>query len=127
MLPMQKEKSIVLACPKCGQETKRSNPVVQKLNKPRESIVVIGNEGKSIQTLPKMKVTCQKCGHGEAFYWMVQTAEATRHLHSSSDAPNADEHGESIHETRIVACNRTRFNFCPPANSVFSSRLLERE
>ena len=73
MMPVKKEKTVVLACPKCGQETKRSDPVVQKLERPKESIVVIGKEGKSIQTLPKAKVVCPKCGNGEAFYWMVQT------------------------------------------------------
>ena len=73
MTPAQKEKTIVLACPKCGEETRRSDPVVQKLGRAKESVVVIGKEHESIQTLPTTKVTCPKCGHGEAFYWMVQT------------------------------------------------------
>ena len=72
LVPTQKEKVVVLACPKCGQVTRHSDPMVQKFGKPKESIVVIGKE-KNIQTLPRAKVTCQKCGHGEAFYWMVQT------------------------------------------------------
>jgi DNA-directed RNA polymerase subunit M len=74
MIPMKKEKAIVLTCPKCGETTRHSDPMVQKLGTARESVVVIGKkEEKSIQTLPTMKVTCQKCGNGEAFYWMVQT------------------------------------------------------
>jgi DNA-directed RNA polymerase subunit M len=72
LIPTKKEKTVVLACPKCGEETKRADPIIQKLGAPKESIVVIG-KGENLQTLPKMKVTCQKCGHGEAFYWMVQT------------------------------------------------------
>jgi len=73
-MPTKKERAIVLACPKCGEETRRSDPVVQKLGTAKEAVVVIGKKDeKSIQTLPTMKVTCQKCGHGEAFYWMVQT------------------------------------------------------
>jgi DNA-directed RNA polymerase subunit M len=64
----------VLACPKCGEVTRRSDPIVQKLGTARESVVVIGKEDeKSVQTLPTMQVICQKCGNGEAFYWMVQT------------------------------------------------------
>jgi DNA-directed RNA polymerase subunit M len=74
MIPMKKEKAIVLACPNCGEVTSRSDPMVQKLGTPRESVVVIGKEEeKSIPTLPTEKVSCQKCGNGEAFYWMVQT------------------------------------------------------
>jgi DNA-directed RNA polymerase subunit M len=74
MIPMKKEKAIVLACPKCGGVSRRSGPMVQKLGTARESVAVIGKEEeKSIQILPTMKVSCQKCGNGEAFYWMVQT------------------------------------------------------
>jgi DNA-directed RNA polymerase subunit M len=73
MIPTMKDKTVVLTCPKCGEESRRSDPVVQKLGTGRESVVVIGKEQKGIQTLPTTKVTCQKCGHGEAFYWMVQT------------------------------------------------------
>jgi DNA-directed RNA polymerase subunit M len=72
-MPVKKDKAVVLACPKCGEEATRSSSVVQKLAKPKESVVVIGSEGKKINTLPRTKVICQKCGHGEAFYWMVQT------------------------------------------------------
>jgi DNA-directed RNA polymerase subunit M len=74
MIPMKKEKAIVLTCPKCGEAASRSDPVVHKLEIARESIVVIGEEDeKNMRTLPTMKVSCQKCGNGEAFYWMVQT------------------------------------------------------
>lgn len=73
MIPVKKEKTIVLVCPECGKETTRSDPVVQKLGKVRESVVVIGKEHEKVQTLPRTRVTCPKCGHGEAFYWMVQT------------------------------------------------------
>jgi DNA-directed RNA polymerase subunit M len=74
LIPIKKEKAIVLACPNCGEVTRRSHPVVLKLGTARESVVVIGREEeKSIQALPTMQVICQKCGNGEAFYWMVQT------------------------------------------------------
>lgn len=74
MIPMKKEKAVVLTCPKCGEVTRHADPMVQKLGNAKESVVVIGRKDeKSIQTLPTMKVNCQKCGNGEAFYWMVQT------------------------------------------------------
>jgi len=72
MTPTKKEKAIVLACSRCGQEANRSDPIVQKLGTTKESVVVIGKED-AVQALPTMKVTCPKCGHGEASYWMVQT------------------------------------------------------
>jgi len=72
-MPTKKERVIVLTCPKCGEETRRSKPIVQKLGARRESVVVIGKEDETLQTLPTMKISCQKCGHGEAYYWMVQT------------------------------------------------------
>ena len=72
LVPTMKEKIVVLGCPKCGG-TRRSDPMVQKLGPSKESVVVIGKSEKNLQTLPIMKVSCQKCGHGEAFYWMVQT------------------------------------------------------
>jgi DNA-directed RNA polymerase subunit M len=74
MIPVKKEKAIVLACPKCGEVTKHSDPRIQKLGTSRQSVVVIGKEDeKSIRTLPTTQVVCQKCGNSEAFYWMVQT------------------------------------------------------
>ena len=73
LIPTKKEKFVVLACPKCGEETKRSDPMVQKFGKTKESVVVIGKEKNGIQTLPTTNVNCQKCGYGKAFYWMVQT------------------------------------------------------
>ncbi len=73
LVPTKKKEIVVLVCPKCGQETRRSDPVVQKLEKAKESVVVIGKEEENKRTLPTVKIHCQKYGHGEAFYWMVQT------------------------------------------------------
>jgi DNA-directed RNA polymerase subunit M len=70
---MKKEKIVVLACPKCGVETTHADPIVQKMGRPRESVVVIGKGEKDVQPLPTMEVTCQKCGNGKAYYWTVQT------------------------------------------------------
>ncbi len=71
LTPTMKEKAVVLKCPKCGEESYRADPIVQKFGGRKESVVVIENE--NLQALPKMNIICQKCGHDEAFYWMVQT------------------------------------------------------
>ncbi len=76
LLPTKKQKTVVLSCPKCGYETHRSDRTVQKLEQQKENVVVIGKEEQKIRTLPKTKVDCPKCGHKEAFYWLVQTRGA---------------------------------------------------
>ena len=100
LTPTKKQKIVVLTCPKCGQESKRYDPVIQKLEKAKESIVVIG-KGKNIQTLPTMKVSCQKCGHGEAFYWMVQTRGGDEASTQFFRCTKCGQHGENLHEIII--------------------------
>ena len=72
-MPTKKDRNIVLACPKCAKVTGHSDPMVQKLERGKEPVVVIGKVEKAIQTLPTTKVICPRCGHDEASYWMVQT------------------------------------------------------
>jgi DNA-directed RNA polymerase subunit M len=76
LLPTKKLKAVVLSCPKCGYETKRSDRTVQRLEQQKENVVVIGREEQKIRTLPKTKMDCPKCGHKEAYYWLVQTRGA---------------------------------------------------
>jgi len=76
LLPTKRQKAIVLSCPKCGYESRQSDRIVQKLEQQKERVVIIGREEEKIRTLPKTKVECRKCGHKEAFYWLVQTRSA---------------------------------------------------
>jgi len=76
LVPVKKAKSIVLSCPSCEYETRKPEKSVQQLRAEKENIIVIGREEQKIRTLPKMKVECPKCGHKEAFYWLVQTRGA---------------------------------------------------
>ena len=64
-----------LSCPKCGysesgtKETKKeTKEEVSELN------VFEENEGK--ETLPSIKIDCEKCGNNEAVWWMLQTRSA---------------------------------------------------
>jgi DNA-directed RNA polymerase subunit M len=75
-MPTKKAKLVVLTCPKCGYETKKSERTVQRLLHEKEDVVVIGRKEQKIRTLPKTKIKCPKCGHDEAFYWLVQTRGA---------------------------------------------------
>ena len=63
-------------CQKCGyaeaesrQETKKSTAELDK------SFTVLEiEEGK--ETLPTIMIDCEKCGNGEAVWWMLQTRSA---------------------------------------------------
>ena len=110
LIPIKKEKLVVLACPKCGEETRRSDPIVQKFGTAKESVVVIGKGEKNLQTLPKMKVSCQKCRHGKLSIGWYKLAVAMKPPLSSSNARNADAHGESIHEITTIRGRRQYYS-----------------
>jgi len=64
---------IALACRSCGYY----EPISKTVSKPEveegATIKVIGDLDKSLQTLPKTKIDCPKCGNREAYWWMLQT------------------------------------------------------
>jgi len=65
-----------LACPKCGYtegntETKKT---VLKAEQDPEFNVLEETEGN--KTLSTIQIKCQKCGHNEAVWWMLQTRSA---------------------------------------------------
>ncbi len=66
-----------LQCPKCnyveGEESKQTKQVeVEEIHS--EFNVLAENEGE--ETLPTIKIECEKCGHDEAVWWMLQTRSA---------------------------------------------------
>ena len=73
-----KKSSTGLQCSKCGytegQKINQTKKVVdnQELNK--EFNVFEGNEGE--ESLPTIKIECEKCGNDEAVWWMLQTRSA---------------------------------------------------
>ncbi|MCK4758220.1 MAG: transcription factor S [Thermoplasmata archaeon] len=75
-----------LSCRKCGytgkSKSKASTKIVTERTEDKEMMVIDG----SIDTLPKTRVECPKCGHNEAFFVLRQTR--------ASDEP----------ETRIYRC-----------------------
>ena len=66
-----------LACPKCGYSeggnTESPKTVVEE-QEVSEFNVLDESEGK--ETLPTIKIDCEKCGHNEAVWWMLQTRSA---------------------------------------------------
>ena len=69
-----------LQCPKCGytegqQENKpRKTEVIDENEPNKEFNVFEANEGE--ESLPTIKIECEKCGHDEAVWWMLQTRSA---------------------------------------------------
>ncbi len=67
----------VLVCRKCGHEEPlnpedvKSYRITQKVeHRPDEGIIVVEQ---NVETLPKVRVTCPKCGNDEAYWWEMQT------------------------------------------------------
>ena len=89
-----------LKCPRCGhseggdgKKAAAEEPAIKELGNP-EFNVLDENEGK--ETLPTIKIECEKCGHGEAVWWMLQTR-------------SADEATTQFY--RCIKCNHTWRNY----------------
>jgi DNA-directed RNA polymerase subunit M len=66
-----------LQCPKCGYGeggTSPSSKTVVEEKEVSEFNVFDENEGQ--ETLPTIKIDCEKCGHDQAVWWMLQTRSA---------------------------------------------------
>ena len=86
-----------LKCPKCdyveGGST-ASTKKVQEEEEVSEFNVLDESEGK--ETLPTIKIDCEKCGNNEAVWWMLQTR--------SADEPTTQFY-------RCTKCNHTWRNY----------------
>ena len=65
-----------LQCPKCnyveGNETTQTKTIVEE----EESQFNVLSENEGTETLPTIKIECEKCGNDEAVWWMLQTRSA---------------------------------------------------
>lgn len=77
MTPKIKESITYFVCRKCGYEerVKEGSFRVRREIKNKKRIVVI-EEDISMKIYPKVKITCPKCGHNEAYFWTLQTRAA---------------------------------------------------
>lgn len=59
-------------CPKCGDSTqkKQKKRIVTSEYEEKETVVL---EGGTESVHPKTKALCPKCGHNEAYFYMMQT------------------------------------------------------
>jgi len=77
MTPRVKNGKVYFVCRRCGykEESKGDSYRVRKETKSRKKIIVI-EEDISMKVLPKVKITCPRCGHNEAVFWTMQTRAA---------------------------------------------------
>jgi len=65
-----------LQCPKCdyveGKETKQTKKIFQE----HESQFNVLSQNETVESLPTIKIECEKCGNDEAVWWMLQTRSA---------------------------------------------------
>ena len=85
-----------LKCPKCdyAEGSDATTKKVQEEQEVSEFNVLDETEGK--ETLPTIKIDCEKCGHNEAVWWMLQTR--------SADEPTTQFY-------RCTKCNHTWRNY----------------
>ena len=73
-----KKGTLGLQCPKCGYaegaEEKQTKKIVETEEQEESILAFEGNEGE--ESHPTIKIECEKCGHDEAIWWMLQTRSA---------------------------------------------------
>ncbi|MDD5253507.1 MAG: transcription factor S [Candidatus Nanoarchaeia archaeon] len=72
LIPTRDKKGVVLKC-NCGYNSRaRKNVMIkEEVKLKREDIIEVVD--KKIETLPKTKEECPKCGHNTAYFWTLQT------------------------------------------------------
>jgi len=86
MRPKKIDGKTMLVCPKCGHTLDPSSvrdkvrtmyKMTTRIEHTEKEKLIVIDESKLPKVLPKTKdVICPKCGHNEAFYWVMQTRRA---------------------------------------------------
>ncbi len=90
-----KKKNSGLHCPKCDY-TESSVRSIKKEKEAQVSEFNVLEENDAKETLPTIKIDCEKCGNDQAVWWMLQTR--------SADEPTTQFY-------RCVKCNHTWRNY----------------
>jgi len=66
-----------LKCRKCGylREITENDSLILTRARGEKTITIIDDE-EEVATLPTMRITCSKCGHNTAFWWLRQLRAA---------------------------------------------------
>ena len=75
LIPVKKGAKTVLVCRVCGKKATPKSKKAMKIEtsgKKHEKIIIVDKKSNT-EALPKTKIICPKCEHGEAYWWMEQT------------------------------------------------------
>lgn len=73
MMPKRDGKKTIVACAKCSYKSSDTEDFSLKENIKKEEKPEVGVVDEDMETLPKTKADCDKCGNDEAYYWEIQT------------------------------------------------------
>jgi DNA-directed RNA polymerase subunit M len=78
MIPKKSGKRIILICRKCGKKKKAKEKKfkISVSTEKKVGKIIVVEERKRVDVLPKTQMTCPKCGNDEAYWWMQQTRAA---------------------------------------------------
>ena len=65
-----------LQCPKCNYVEKKEINQTKKTVQEHELQFNVLAENETVESLPTIKIECEKCGNDEAVWWMLQTRSA---------------------------------------------------
>lgn len=73
LFPKTEGKKAKLLCGKCGYRSRGKKRVIlkEKITLDREDKIEVMDQ--KVETLPKVKTDCEKCGNKKAYYWLLQT------------------------------------------------------
>jgi DNA-directed RNA polymerase subunit M len=63
-------------CQKCGHTGSEEKQETKKSSAQLDKDFTVFDESQGNETLPTIKIDCEKCGHNEAVWWMLQTRSA---------------------------------------------------
>ena len=72
--PKLDKKKKILVC-SCGYKSTETDSVqlTEKVKKEEEINPEVADDDKELDSLPQTEAECPKCGHKDAYYWLVQT------------------------------------------------------
>jgi len=82
MMPRNMDGRVVWACPSCGYVEEDPSPsqglslLRQRIEHSEKDRIIVVDQSRKPNALPKTRAVCPRCGYGEAYYWVVQTRRA---------------------------------------------------
>ena len=73
---LKKNDASTVSCPKCGYSESNSQGTKKEHEEEASSEFNVLDENEGKEALPTIKIDCEKCGHNEAVWWMLQTRSA---------------------------------------------------